>query len=730
MAHKPSMSKSPEQSKTLPSHAFRAASAAERDSNVIKLPSPKYYRSHEDAAPIQQLAHELAKRDLSDANFSTGGVSRSDLTRIATLSMARKQASDQAEQEKVDARKRRSEEEAQSEYSNHQDLDNAARRIVAERIARVTLTGEEGDEVLAGKAAGESINRGNERVRDWERVLKSIEDENKSDKEQNMGWLRQSMRRSAPIEAIRNDPSVIMAAAQRNVNSRLDQMDRTIAQEQMLLGRASGENLARGDTATKDLERRGTADLEHKHKERASNFLFYHKTDIGTYDIGGMIMTYEQVEAIAQKNVDEVLAEINEKVQREKERIETERIERETKLREKQHEKDLARERAAEEKAEKDRIKSEQREQKAEEKRIKTETKLAEKKKKEDEKIAQKELKAVQKEQLAVGEGVDQYDAQKDPEAELTHRQEEAAKHRALDEAQGDQVGAVNGLLEFGAQKDQEEFRKNVEDKTHVGRELAEIQEDQRASVGGVLGFDTQNDQEAYRKLFQKKPQTDGELAEVQEDQAASAGSPLEYNAQKDQEAYHKRFEEKQAAGSELAEAQDEQSRVAEVLHPDTTSDDEAKGKGIKSWLKEKKDKIGKRLGRHISPESPTKLESKEPEEEEEEEEEEEDLYGEQLPMTSNWREAPHTREDSLRNIALAKHEHLDVAGGKMEEREPVEQASAQHEVEHTEESGDEEFNDAEENFEPKEPAGTSLAVKEEPRKLSSERGSRFKEEF
>jgi hypothetical protein len=160
------------------------------------------------------------------------------------------------------------------------------------------------------------------------------------------------------------------------------------------------------------------------------------------------------------------------------------------------------------------------------------------------------------------------------------------------------------------------------------------------------------------------------------------------------------------------------------VVDPDTALDNDGKGKGIKSWLKEKKDKIGKRLSRHKSPESPTKPESKEPEEEEEEEE---DLYGEQLPTTSNWRETPHTREDSLRNVTSAKYDDSDIEGKK---RGSVEQASVEHEEEYVEESGDEKFSDAEENFESEEPVGSSFAVKEEPRKLSSERGSRFKEEF
>jgi hypothetical protein len=271
MAQKPSMSKSPEQVKSSPSHALQAASAADRDSSLARSPSPTYHHSPEEEARIQQLAHEPAKRDSSQSNTSPGGVKRSDLARIATLSMAKKQAFDQAEQEKAEARKRQIIEEAQSEYSNQQDLDNVARRIVAERLARVTLTGEEGNEDVSSKAAEASINRGNKRVRDWQRVSKSLEDENKSDKERNTEWLRQSMRKSALVEPSKNDPSAIMAVAQRNVKSQLDGMDKQIAEEYMVLGKPMpGESLAKQEPVTKVLEEEGNADLDLRQKGRAS----------------------------------------------------------------------------------------------------------------------------------------------------------------------------------------------------------------------------------------------------------------------------------------------------------------------------------------------------------------------------------------------------------------------------------------------------------------------------
>jgi hypothetical protein len=193
-------------------------------------------------------------------------------------------------------------------------------------------------------------------------------------------------------------------------------------------------------------------------------------------------------------------------------------------------------------------------------------------------------------------------------------------------------------------------------------------------------------------------------------------------------------------AGRQLAEAQDEQARAAEVvLNPDTALDDDAKGKGLKGWFKETKEKIGRRLSRS-TPASPKQETGKQEEEKEEEEEEEEDLYGEPPQTSSNWRETPVTpREDSLRNVALAKpHDdaaaveetHLDK-GKELEEETHEETPATVHEPAAEEESeGEEKFDDAKDSF-AEEPASTSLAVpEEEVRRVSSERGSRFKEEF
>lgn len=351
---------------------------------------------------------------------------------------------------------------------------------------------------------------------------------------------------------------------------------------------------------------------------------------LGTYDIGGMIMTHEQVEAIAQKHVNEVLAEINEKVEREKERIEKERIERETKLREKQEEKDAAREKAAQEKAEKEKIKAEHREQKAEEKR-----------QKEEEKRAKEEAKAAEK-------------RKKDEElaAEKRRKEEELAAER-----------------------------KRKEDELNAQKELNAVQKEQLALGEGVLQHDAQMEQ---KESAQSEPK------------ASSEG---------------------------LAEAVQANTGV----NPETV-DEDGKGKGIKSWFKTK---VGRRLSRNAQDMEPapatasgSKTESKS----------KEDLYG-TFPVASNWIEPSRPREESLRDVALAKHTD-DVPSETHEE--PVEEED--HEIDdiagykpegyETPEyvSEDEKFDDAVEEI--KEGSSPTSVAKEAEKKVSVDKGSRFKEEF
>jgi len=649
-AHKPSLTKSPEGTKSSPTHALRAASAAERESSLQKAPSPPPSRTSEEASRINQLARQLAEAEL----YSTGGISKSDLTRAASLSMAKKQASDKAEQNAALQRRKLVEQEAKEEWTQHQEVEDAARRIVAERLAQVTLTGEEGDEYLAGKAAEDAIHRGDKRVKDWERVLKKLEQENKQDKEKNVGWLRHSMRQS-PSEPTRQDPEQIIEAAKRNVKSQLGEMDRSIAQEHLFLGKHTVEQAAKRDAATKELEEKGAADLETRQKQRASMLLCIDSSNVGTYDIGGIIMTHEQVEAIAQKHVDEVLAEINEKVEREKERLRLI----------------------------------------AEEKRAKEEAKAAEKKRKADEKAAQKELKTVTKEQLAIGEGLAQYDAQKDKEAEAARKSHEKQARKELKEAGKDLGAAVGGVMEFDKHREEEDAYRNHMEELHRQRTLEEAEKDQAAAVGGVIQYDHEKDEEAARKEAVER---------------------------------HK-------ANVELKKATAQQAQAAEVvLHPDTALDDDSKRHKFKSWLKDTKDKVARRLSvskenYESSTTSPVKKESKI--------DDDEDIYGTQPLASTNWSTADKPEDESAKEAASSTPGQSERPATAESPEKPavreINDLTAYKSAGYVEPgaSEDDHFDDAAEEIDEEPTASSSLAVKgEEGRKMSSERGSRFKEEF
>jgi hypothetical protein len=421
-------------------------------------------------------------------------------------------------------------------------------------------------------------------------------------------------------------------------------------------------------------------------------------------------MSREQIETIAQKHVNEVLAEINEKVEREKERIEQERIERETKLREKQHEKELARERAAEEKAEKERIKAEQREQKAEEKRLKQEAKDAERKRKADEKAAQKELKTTQKVLVMGEEGIVEHDVQKGKEAEIPPQKEGSAKDEELDETQGDHAPARPDITQ---DDEEEKFEDAVAEVEDLPKE--EDIKDGQTDEGQALD----------------KTGTDDDFEQIQKEEAIATSGPS-------------------------------QSQIEPVPHPDTSQEDDTKRGKIKSWLLDKKEKIGRRLSRapETTPSKPTPIiptqaietEPHEPAEDRNEAEgdrdwEEEDIYGAQPPKPpTKWLETPGepgVRESSMREVAMATSDDTEPERSQSREestfeyfkvKEPVQTSDEtndgsgyQHKISSPVHQNDRGFSDAAEDLSE---SKKSLSVKEEGRKVSSERGSRFREEF
>jgi len=412
-------------------------------------------------------------------------------------------------------------------------------------------------------------------------------------------------------------------------------------------------------------------------------------------------MTHEQVEAIAQKHVNEVLAEINEKVQREKERIEAERIERESRAREKAHERELARERVAEEKAEKDRIRAEQKEAKAAEKREKAEAKTAEKKKREDEKAAAKELKAMTKEQVSPLEGFVALGQQRklDEQAKAAEERERASKEMASEAAS--QGAVVSGVMEFDKHREKEEMKKEKEAEKEANLRFRRASQDLGNAAGGLLAFDREHEAlEAKKHLEEEKDQRNAVVGVLD-------------------------FDQEQFAAEE-----------------DGPSSPKEGVKRIKGWFKDKGKSFGRRLSRagvggpivgDSGPKSPTKPV---------ETEEEEDIYGEQVSIT---------KQDPSKNVAMAKPDMGHAGPVETKHEEPAKTAATEQEDEsddepavgpkvslepHKTDDDEKDFNEEknrERNDVVEKPSIRIAAPSSPTGKVSSERSeraSRFKEEF
>lgn len=178
-----------------------------------------------------------------------------------------------------------------------------------------------------------------------------------------------------------HDRQALLAAAQRNVKAQLHDMDEKLQTEN---GRIP--QITMGDWERK-------AHIAAQTRFDSSHHEKLNKVDLG----GGMFMDRSEVDAIAARNVQPLLNEINEKAEREKERREAERIEEERRkeeaerdrLREKEIQdihKQLKEQQKEDEKARKNELKQEEKLRKEEEKAAKIQQKRASKDGKQKEK--------------------------------------------------------------------------------------------------------------------------------------------------------------------------------------------------------------------------------------------------------------------------------------------------------------------------------------------------------
>ncbi|KAK9485202.1 hypothetical protein V1527DRAFT_467355 [Lipomyces starkeyi] len=169
---------------------------------------------------------------------------------------------------------------------------------------------------------------------------------------------------------------MLLAAAQRNVHSKLDAMDKEAASN-YLFGNKEFNAMALA-LAEQDIKGKYTA----KHAK-----VF----DMG----GGVFMSPEEVQQVAERHVKPVLEELNEKAFEQREKDELARQEKERMKAEKAEEKARKKEEKADQKMRKDTEKQTRKEEKEEEKQRKRD----EKQRKKEEKEHEKELKALNKEE-------------------------------------------------------------------------------------------------------------------------------------------------------------------------------------------------------------------------------------------------------------------------------------------------------------------------------------------
>ncbi|KAK9386768.1 hypothetical protein V1515DRAFT_603837 [Lipomyces mesembrius] len=176
---------------------------------------------------------------------------------------------------------------------------------------------------------------------------------------------------------------MLLAAAQRNVHSRLDAMDKEAASN-YLFGNKEFNAMALA-LAEQDIKGKYTA----KHAK--------------VYDMGGgVFMSAEEVQQIAQKNVQPVLEELNERAFEHREKDEIARQEKERMKADKAEEKSRKKEEKADQKMRKEAEKQTRKEEKQtrkEEKEDEKQRKREEKQRKKEEKEHEKELKVLNKEE-------------------------------------------------------------------------------------------------------------------------------------------------------------------------------------------------------------------------------------------------------------------------------------------------------------------------------------------
>ncbi|KAK9376753.1 uncharacterized protein V1513DRAFT_423185 [Lipomyces chichibuensis] len=256
---------------------------------------------------------------------------------------------------------------ASTQIGNLAALEEAAKRAAAARLSKI---GEAQPAYVLSPSTHEKTQRPVTALSGAECASRRLQLEHQTQVDS-----ERKMRETDKYDAVTRY-EMLLAAAQRNVHSKLDAMDKEVASN-YLFGNKEYNAMALA-LAEQDIKGKYTA----KHAK-----LF----DMG----GGVYMSAEEVHQIAQKHVQPVLEELNERAFEQREKDEIARQEKERMKAEEAEEKARKKEEKADQKMRKEAEKQTRKEEKEEEKLRKRE----EKQRKKEDKEHDKELKALNKEE-------------------------------------------------------------------------------------------------------------------------------------------------------------------------------------------------------------------------------------------------------------------------------------------------------------------------------------------
>lgn len=263
--------------------------------------------------------------------------------------------------------------------SGFENLEEAARKLAQERLAKIH---DEHAEYRSyyGQTSPPRSRLSMRLRRRGSSAADEDSDEEQSRKIRSQMSIFQSKLAEVDSKKRQQDRDALLEIAHRNVDAQISRMDDKVFQQ---TGKASPAQMEKWEKAAREKAQRDSDErMQHAGK-----------VHIG----GGKYLDQSELDAIARARLQPTLDDISEKAERQRARDEEERLERERKQAQAERDKARAAETAAQVKAESERQKQEARVEKEEQRKLKKDEEAAEKAKRTEERRLQKEQEAADK---------------------------------------------------------------------------------------------------------------------------------------------------------------------------------------------------------------------------------------------------------------------------------------------------------------------------------------------